>query len=192
MQQNGKREKLSISAYEFADLQYRFATMYRDNDKAHNDYGTGDAYTQLEVHTVSQIEDNPGITVTEIAELNMRTKGAVSQIVTKLENKGLVRREKDPENPRRVCLYVTPLGLELSRRHKEFDDKYMGDLLERWISLFGRDAVEKYFLIMQDHLGLWNEAAKAKLEAEEQGKEEPVYPMTWGCGFPVYPPRKKD
>jgi len=155
MAQEEKHMKLSFSAYQVSDLFYQFASLYKDSDKILNDYGTGEMYTALEVHTVSRIEDNPGITVTEIAEQTARTKGAVSQIITKLENKGLVRREKDPENPRRVCLYVTHQGLELSRCHKKFDDINMGLILERWISLFGYDAVEKHFQIMQDHIGLY-------------------------------------
>lgn len=142
----------SFSAYEFADLCYHFATLFKNNATLQSDYGTGDVYTSLEVHTVSRIEDNPGITVTEIAEQTGRTKGAVSQILTKLESKGLVRREKDPQNPRRVCLYVTPDGLALSRLHKQYDEDNTRMLLDRWIALYGYDAVEKHFLIMQDHI----------------------------------------
>lgn len=154
MTQDEKHKKLSLSAYQVSEIFYQFVTIYKDSEKTLNDYGTGEMYTALEVHTVSRIEDNPGITVTEIAEQTARTKGAVSQIITKLENKGLVRREKDPENPRRVCLFVTPEGLELSQCHKQFDDVKMGGLLDRWISLYGYDAVEKYFQIMQDHIDL--------------------------------------
>lgn len=155
MEQKKKHEKLSLPAYAYADIHYRFASMFRESEKNQNDYGTGDLYTSLEVHTVTRIEDNPGITVTEIAEQTARTKGAVSQIITKLENKGLVRREKDPENPRRVCLFVTEEGLKLSQCHKQYDDTYMGQMLDRWIALYGYDAVEAYFQIMQDHISLY-------------------------------------
>lgn len=155
MTQGEKHKKLSLPPYNYADIQYRFASMFREAEKIQTDYGTGETYTSLEVHTVTRVEDNPGITVTEIAEQTNRTKGAVSQIITKLENKGLIRREKDPENPRRVSLFVTPKGLELSRAHKNYDETYMGQMLDRWISLFGYEAVEKYFQIMQDHIGLF-------------------------------------
>lgn len=159
MQQNEKHKKLSLSAYQVSEIFYQFVTTYKDSEKALHDYGTGEVYTALEVHTVSRIEDNPGITVTEIAEQTARTKGAVSQIITKLENKGLVRREKDPENPRRVCLFVTPEGLELSKCHKKFDDVNMRHLLDRWISLYGYDAVEKHFQIMKDHISFYTPSA---------------------------------
>lgn len=155
MSQDEKYKKLSLSGYQASDICYQLASVFRDSDKYTNDYGTGELYTALEVHTVSRIEDHPGISVTEIAEQTNRTKGAVSQIITKLESKGLIRREKNPENPRKVCLYVTPEGLELSRKHKEYDDIHMGKVLDRWISLFGYEAVEKHFQIMQDHLKLY-------------------------------------
>lgn len=152
MQENEKHKKLPLPPYTYADIQYRFASMFRESEKIQNDYGTGDLYTSLEVHTVTRIEDNPGITVTEIAEQTARTKGAVSQIITKLENKGLVRREKDPENPRRVCLFVTEEGLRLSQSHKQYDDTYMGQWLDQWIALYGYEAVESYFRIIQDQI----------------------------------------
>lgn len=152
MQSNQPRKQLSFSGYEYSDLCYRFATLYKNNDTIQSDYGTGEVYTSLEVHTVSRIEDNPGITVTEIAEQTGRTKGAVSQIIAKLESKGLVRREKDPNSPRRMCLYVTPDGLELSRMHKKYDEASTKSLLDRWIALYGYDAVEKHVQIMRDHI----------------------------------------
>lgn len=155
-----KHKKLSLPPYVYADIQYQYVSMFRESEKNQNDYGTGDLYTSLEVHTVTRIEDNPGITVTEIAEQTNRTKGAVSQIITKLENKGLVRREKDPENPRRVCLFVTDDGFKLSRSHKEYDDTYMGQELDRWIALYGYDSVEKFFQIMQDQIVLYTSAKK--------------------------------
>lgn len=152
MSQDEKYKKLSLSAYQVSDIIYQFVSICKDSDKALNDYGTGEVYTALEVHTVSRIEDHPGVSVTEIAEQTSRTKGAVSQIITKLEGKGLIRREKDPDNPRRVCLYVTPLGLELSKRHKQYDEENMGPVIDRLISLFGYDAVEKHYQIMLDQI----------------------------------------
>ena len=146
-----KYKKLTKTPYEYADLVYRYIQLTL-NGAAPTDYGTGELYTYVEIHTLSLIEDRPGITASEIAERNYRTKGAVTQILNKLEEKGLIRREKDPQNARRICLYVTPRGLELSQKHKEFDNKHMGGVLEDWISLFGYDAVEKYYAIMNHYI----------------------------------------
>ncbi|WP_076982523.1 MarR family transcriptional regulator [Bacillus siamensis] len=48
----------------------------------------------VEVHTLSVIEENPGITVTEAALKRNRTRGAVSQIISKLEKRDLIIRKK--------------------------------------------------------------------------------------------------
>lgn len=138
-----KYKKLDWTPYEFADVFYRYSQISDTTQKYRTDYGTGEFYTPVEVHTVSLIEENPGITASEIAERSFRTKGAVSQILSKLEEKRLIRKEQDLNNARRYCLYVTPRGLELSYAHKEYDDQHMGSVLEEWISLYGWDAVNK-------------------------------------------------
>ena len=112
-----------------------------------HDYGTGELYTSTEVHLVTRIEENPGITAAKIAEQTCRTKSAVSQMVTKLEGKGLLRREKDPANARQQLLYVTPKGLELSKCHKAYDEQNIP--LDDLTALFGPEAVNKFAEMME-------------------------------------------
>ncbi len=144
-----KHSQLKRCPYEYADISDRYAQRYSNDNSQVHDYGTGEYYTFVEVHTVTLIEDNPGITGSEIAERNGRTKGAVSQILSKLEDKALIRRERDPNNGRRSHLYVTEKGLDLSRKHKEYDECAMGEALEEYISIFGQEAVEKFYEILE-------------------------------------------
>lgn len=167
-----KYSKLSHSPYEYSDLAYRYAQINANDGQYVRDYGTGELYTAVEVHTVTLIEENPGITSSEIAERNMRTKGAVSQIISKLEKKDLVRREKDPNNGRRNHLYVTPKGLELSLKHKEYDEVNNGSLLENFISLYGYDAVEKYYSILERYVQTWPGMVKGKPRSKDRDEEE--------------------
>ena len=55
----------------------------------------------VEVHTLTIIEENPGITVTEVTLEWNHTKGAVSQTITKLENRGLIVRNKAENNAKK-------------------------------------------------------------------------------------------
>ncbi len=144
-----KHKQLNQPAHELSNIIYHFSQMQSDSSKQLHDYGTGELYSSVEVHTVTRIEENPGITVTELAKLNFRTKGAVSQIIAKLEEKGLIRREQNQENARQFFLYVTPKGLELSKKHKEYDEQALGPALDDLISLYGYEAVEKFFIIME-------------------------------------------
>ena len=145
-----KHQQLSKPAHELSNIMYHFSQLNSDATKQQRDYGTGELYTPVEVHTVTQIEENPGITVTEIANRTSRTKGAVSQIIAKLEEKGLVRREQNQNNARQFFLYVTEKGLALSKKHKEFDEKALGPFLDDLISLHGFEAVEEFFVIMDE------------------------------------------
>ncbi len=83
-----------------------------------------------EIHIVSAIKENEGIHITGLADMLGVTIGAVSQILIKLEKKGLVRKEKDIRNQSRFLLKLTPEG-EVTHQnhlkfHEEFDDLFYG------------------------------------------------------------------
>lgn len=149
MKNENDYEYLKKSNYELSDIIFQYVTVSYDSYKALHDYGTGELYTLVEVHTVTKIEENPGITITEIAQQNSRTKGAISQIVTRLEKKQLVRKEKDPNNAKTIHLFVTEAGLELSKCHKQYDEWAAEPLFQDMVALFGPDAVDKYFRIAE-------------------------------------------
>jgi len=75
-----------------------------------------------EAHVLTDIVDNPGITVTELAKLWAKTTSALSQTVRKLINKGY---DLQGELPRRIAkvfmLYPTQKAFEFNIAHKEFD-----------------------------------------------------------------------
>ena len=71
-----------------ASIIYKFVTTYSDYIKKPHDYGTGEIISMVEVHILTIIEENPGITVTEVALGWNRTKGAISQTISKLEKRG--------------------------------------------------------------------------------------------------------
>lgn len=101
-----------------ADLLYRFAMLYSDSEAENRDYGVGEPINTVEVHTLASIEDNPGINVSELALFWNRTKGAISQTVTKLEKKGCIARRRQEGNAKTVLLYPTEKGLRLARAHR--------------------------------------------------------------------------
>lgn len=86
----------------------------------------------IEAHTLTYIEEHPGTTVTELSKYWGKTKGALSQTVTRLTEKGLVEKIKTADNAKNVRLYVTGTGARLSKSHKLFDTvdiaKIMGEL----------------------------------------------------------------
>ena len=130
-----------------ADLADRYQQVGQDYYKELRDYGTGELYTSTEVHMVTRIEENPGITASKIAEETLRTKSAVSQMIAKLEAKGLVYREKDPNNGKQHFLYVTEKGSQLSQCHKAYDEK--ASPIEALVDHFGMEAMETYAAVVE-------------------------------------------
>ena len=147
---SGKRtyKDLKITPYELSELDYLNTQKYGHYSNNMYDYGTGDKYTPIEVHFVTRIYLNPGITVKEISRLTRRTRSAVSQTVSKLEKRGLIKWETHPRDARQICLFVTEEGQQLSEAHIKFDDDFYGGILNDAIEKFGFEAVENYINIL--------------------------------------------
>ncbi len=95
-------------------------------DKKTRCYGTDEQLFEAEIHMIKSIKENEGIHVTGLAKLLGVTKGAVSQIIMKLEKKGMVVKDTDPLNLSRLVLKLTPKGaiayINHEKIHHQFDD----------------------------------------------------------------------
>lgn len=70
-------------------------------------YGDNYTLTMMEVHTLSYIEDHPGTSSGELIQYWDKTKGTISQILTKLEKLELIEKRKKDGNAKNLYLYVT-------------------------------------------------------------------------------------
>lgn len=78
---------------------------------------SGISLTVHEVHTIDLIGRNSPINITKLAKLQGITKGAVSQMVTKLCEKQLVVKKPSPETENEVVLYLSTLGQSHFKAH---------------------------------------------------------------------------
>jgi len=108
-----------------------------------HDFGTSVLLYRAEIHTIRAIGENTGINVTRLAEDMGVTKGAVSQTITKLVRKGLVRRTFAEYDAKEVHLELTEPGWIGFHNHQQFHMKmfdtvreYFGDELETKIEMF--------------------------------------------------------
>lgn len=138
---------LSMDIYEISEMGNLYAMKMMANNNVPCDYGTGEMYTSVEAHTITNVFLNPGITAKEISEKTARTQSAVSQIVSKLTLKGLLKAIKDTEDNRRTCLYVTEKGEELAKAHLAYDEKAIGKGIEKLINEMGVEAMENFIQI---------------------------------------------
>lgn len=104
------------------EAMYDFVLAYSNYYSIRRDYGSGDKFTMIEVHILTEIYDSSGITVTELAEKWCRTTSAISQIVRRLMKWELINRVNNEKNGKVYNLTVTKKGEELVLLHKKYDN----------------------------------------------------------------------
>lgn len=146
---------------------YQFVIHYNDYIVSVHDYGEGIPLTMIEAHTLTYIEENPGTTVTELARYWGKTKGALSQTVSRLTDKGLVDKTKAADNAKNVRLYVTETGARLSKAHKLYDTvdiaKTMGELRKECTV----DEIEAFYKV----IGVYNKVIRKDFEINRAHKK---------------------
>ena len=123
-------EELFHKMTEHTNQVYKFVKMYNDYANEPRDYGTGEKVNMLSVHIMSDIEEHPGITVTELAQEWVRTKGAISQVIKNLDENGYIIKKKEGSKQKNIHLYPTGKGVELSLAHKLYDARNLKNTLD--------------------------------------------------------------
>jgi len=116
--------------------------------------GNGVLMGQAEAHLLTEIADNPGITTTQLASRWKKTAAAISQTVTKLENKGMVERQRTEENALYVYLYPTDLGIKMDEAHKQFDMQSMHTTLEWMRGSCTEEDIGAFFKVLDTYIDI--------------------------------------
>jgi len=102
----------------------RIVAKISELDKKIRYYGTDRPLYEAEIHMIKSIKENEGIHVTGLADMLGVTKGAVSQIIMKLERKGMIIKDTDPSNLSRLVLKLTSKGETAHLHHENLHQKY--------------------------------------------------------------------
>lgn len=151
-----------------ADRLYQFVMYYHDYIYSARDYGNGDTIKMVEVHTLSMIESNPGISVSELAQMWNRTKGTVSVNVSALEKKGYIYRQKENGNAKVIHLYPTQKGIELSTLHKAYDTAESAQIQAALLRRFSAEEIDTFYKIIGTYLDLMSGHGKLDEEADAE------------------------
>jgi DNA-binding MarR family transcriptional regulator len=85
----------------------------------------GDLFlTRAEIHTVEAVGNQSGLNITTLAEKLGITKGAASQMIYKLVDKGLVQKSVSPDSDTEVCLTLTDIGKTAFESHREYHKEH--------------------------------------------------------------------
>ncbi len=121
------REKASN---EIMDLFIRIVNKYNGLEKVPVMHSPGLGLFHSERHMLDRVGDNPRMNMTELARASGVTKGAVSQIVKKLETKGVLRRYKKAANDKEVFIALTEIGEKTCEERRKTNKETIGPLRE--------------------------------------------------------------
>lgn len=107
-------------------------TLYQYRD--HKLYAT-------EVQALNVIETRESTNMTQLARLTRRTKGAISQMVAKLEKKGLVQRVVSPTNKSEYLLVLTQDGVDACLQHRAAKQKIFQMYLQKMDDVTDEDFI---------------------------------------------------
>lgn len=111
------RNEIMQQLWKEQDKAFELMTEY---DSLPHYYGS-DVLYQAEAYVLHEIGNKANITASELAEKMNRTKSALSQMVKRLIDKGLVTQTRDEENRRIYHLNLTADGEKVYKDHIQFN-----------------------------------------------------------------------
>ena len=119
------------------------------------EFDTGVPLYRAETHTLQAIGRDPTTNVTRLAEQLGVTKAAISQTLTKLVRKKLVRKRKAKTSRREVALELTPLGWRGYHAHEKFHAEAFAAVREYFNDNFD-DRIAATQRALRDVLGVFD------------------------------------
>ncbi|MCP4584138.1 MAG: MarR family transcriptional regulator [candidate division Zixibacteria bacterium] len=118
-----------------------------ENHKVPRKYGLDELIYPSEIHTIMIIGGKQGLGVADLAGRLGITKGAVSQMVNRLVDKGFINKSQDPDNGKRVILELTNKGKIAYYSHEKMHEETDKELIKYLKSLKAKElsVIEKFF-----------------------------------------------
>ena len=130
------------------DLMFRFVNLY---EKYMGTFDRAGDYplTIVERHILININENHGITNTELATMLGRTPGAITQIIVKLEQKNLVERVKHKSNAKAVHIFPTPQGVTSAITYKSHEIICMRRMMAQLETLHSKEDIQTFWQVLR-------------------------------------------
>lgn len=118
----------------------RLIMQLRKLERQPHSFGQAGKLTPSEIHTIDAIGYDGAILMSELAARLGVTKGAITQLVDRLESKSLVLRSPHPTDSRSSLLSLTDMGKEAYLAHEavhySFYNQLRSQLTEQEIEVF--------------------------------------------------------
>jgi len=143
----------------FAETLVRILNKYVENQKRPRKYGLDEMLYPAEIHMIMLIGNNKSSGVMALAKKAGITKGAVSQMVKRLENKGLIKKSVHPNNAKMIVLNLTNKGNVAYYYHKRLHEKMDKALYE-----FMDGLTSPKIKVLEDFFALFEEGIDKRSE----------------------------
>lgn len=128
--------------FDFVSQLTRLSNKLNELERVPVDFGTGELLYPSEIHTIQAI-GNKYDTVTELSICFGITKGAVSQVISKLCKRGYVSKKRNEAYSKEIILHLTEKGQKAYQNHEELHkimDSELVNLMEgfpeQWFEYF--------------------------------------------------------
>lgn len=108
----------------------KVSTEYYGYLSREREYGINQKLYMREAHFIDAIGEKENVTMSEVAEILEITQGAATQIAERLEKKGLIIREKDINDKRRMIVNLSEMGRLVYVEHQKHDEKRRGTIYD--------------------------------------------------------------
>jgi len=88
--------------------------------------------SRTEMHTLEIVQDCPGATLTQIAEVLGITKATASVSISRLVEKGFLVKVRENEDKRKQILKLTEAGEVMCKKHKQFHDMLVHSVMREF------------------------------------------------------------
>lgn len=138
-----------------AEKLYDFVYYYNKYMQEPKDYGTGTFISMPEVHILTSIEHEPGITISQLSKKRNRTRSAISQTVKSLEKAGYIYKAKREKNNKELLLFPTEQGKALSRAHKLYDIADISSTTDALLKKCTVEDLDTFYRVLEIYLELF-------------------------------------
>ena len=116
-------------------------------------------------------EDHPGTSSGELIQYWDKTKGTISQILTRLE---LIEKRKKEGNAKNLYLYVTQEGSRVSKAHKMYDILDITKIMSQLQEKCSAEEIEAFYHV----ISVYNEVIKKDFEINKSSRKRiPAAPV---------------
>lgn len=135
----------------------RFTLMFNGFMMRKRSYGGGEKLTLVELMLLLTISESEGIFATEIAKKWKKTKGAISQILKKLETKGLIDKQRDSHDAKMYGLFLTERGRQIIEEFDQQDTVESPVILEKMREEFTEEQINNFYCVMRKYTEILTE-----------------------------------